>query len=95
MLIKRSMRLDGHRTSLALEPSYWDAIKKIAIRRESTIPKVIESIDTIRTTNAPGIGPIDNTMSLASAVRVYVYELTAAQLETALKSQVRTMRFGE
>lgn len=96
-LVKRSMRLDGHRTSLALEPSFWDAVDAIAKARGTSVPQVITSIDVIRTTNGPGIGPIDDTMSLASAVRVYVFELTAQRLATLQNTPVNrgAMKFGE
>jgi predicted DNA-binding ribbon-helix-helix protein len=66
-LLKRSMRIAGHRTSLALEQEFWAALEKIARARSMTLPVLIASIDEARGKNAPDA-------SLASAVRVFVLE---------------------
>jgi predicted DNA-binding ribbon-helix-helix protein len=54
---KRSVTLAGHRTSLSLEPEFWDALKAAA-RAEGLSLNVL--IDRERSTN------------LSSAVRVYL-----------------------
>jgi predicted DNA-binding ribbon-helix-helix protein len=64
-LRKRSMRLAGHRTSLALEDEFWAALESIARARATSLPVLIASIDEARAKSAP-------EASLASAVRVYV-----------------------
>lgn len=66
-LQKRSMRIAGHRTSLALEQEFWSGLEKIARVRSQSLPVLIASIDERRGKNAP-------EASLASAVRVYVLE---------------------
>ena len=66
-LQKRSMRIAGHRTSLALEPQFWAALESIARERVASLPALIASIDERRAKDAP-------EASLASAVRVYVLE---------------------
>ncbi len=66
-LLKRSMRIAGHRTSLALEQEFWAALEKIARARTMTLPVLIASIDEARGKNSPDA-------SLASAVRVFVLE---------------------
>ncbi|MEZ5994803.1 MAG: ribbon-helix-helix domain-containing protein [Hyphomonadaceae bacterium] len=66
-LQKRSMRIAGHRTSLALEQEFWAALERIARDRSMTLPVLIASIDEQRARNAPDA-------SLASAVRVFVLE---------------------
>ncbi len=66
-LQKRSMRIAGHRTSLALEQEFWSALERIARARSMTLPVLIASIDERRGKNAPDA-------SLASAVRVFVLE---------------------
>jgi predicted DNA-binding ribbon-helix-helix protein len=66
-LIKRSMRIAGHRTSLALEREFWSALEKIARLRGASLPVLIASIDVRRAQEAPNA-------SLASAVRVFVLE---------------------
>ena len=66
-LQKRSMRIAGHRTSLALEHQFWAGLEKIARARGASLPGLIASIDTERAARAPDA-------SLASAVRVFVLE---------------------
>ncbi len=66
-LQKRSMRIAGHRTSLALEREFWDALEKIARARSQSLPQLIASIDDTRAKGAPDA-------SLASAVRVFVLQ---------------------
>lgn len=66
-LQKRSMRIAGHRTSIALEAEFWRALEQIAAARGLSMPTLIASIDEKRAANAP-------EASLASAVRVYVLQ---------------------
>lgn len=66
-LQKRSMRIAGHRTSLALEPQFWSALEQIARERAASLPSLIASIDETRAKESP-------EASLASAVRVYVLQ---------------------
>lgn len=64
-LQKRSMRIAGHRTSIALEQEFWDAFEGIAAARAVSLPKLVAEIDAGRAADEPDA-------SLASAVRVYV-----------------------
>lgn len=66
-LQKRSMRIAGHRTSLALETEFWDALEKIARARGQSLPILIASVDDGRSKAEPDA-------SLASAVRVFVLQ---------------------
>ena len=66
-LLKRSMRIAGHRTSLALEQEFWVGLEKIARARSGSLPVLIAAIDEARAKDAPDA-------SLASAVRVFVLE---------------------
>ncbi|MBC7767264.1 MAG: ribbon-helix-helix domain-containing protein [Phycisphaerales bacterium] len=66
-LQKRSMRIAGHRTSLALEQEFWSGLEKIARSRTTSLPMLIASIDERRAKTSP-------EASLASAVRVFVLE---------------------
>jgi predicted DNA-binding ribbon-helix-helix protein len=66
-LLKRSMRIAGHRTSLALEQEFWTALERIARSRGSSLPVLIAGIDEARAKETP-------EASLASAVRVFVLE---------------------
>lgn len=64
-LIKRSMRIAGHRTSIALEQEFWEALEKVAKARGLSLPRLIGEIDETRVKTEDG-------PSLASAVRVYL-----------------------
>lgn len=56
---KRSMRIAGHRTSVALEPLFWKAVEAQAARLRVSIPVYIAGIDEAR----------PKEQSLASALR--------------------------
>ena len=60
MLIKKSITIKKHRTSLSLEKEFWDALKIIAKERNCSLETLIAKIDSNRIT------------SLASSVRVYL-----------------------
>ena len=61
-LRKRSFRLAGHRTSVALEPEFWAALDGIATRRGVSLSAVVAEVDA---------GRADPTLPLASALRVF------------------------
>ncbi|MGH7068224.1 MAG: ribbon-helix-helix domain-containing protein [Acetobacteraceae bacterium] len=60
MLEKRSVTLSGHRTSVALEPEFWQALAAIAERGGRTLSALIAEVDAVRGPDRP----------LASALRV-------------------------
>ena len=70
-IVKRSVVVAGHRTSVSLEPEFWNALKEIAERRGLSINKLIAEIDRDRTGN------------LSSAIRVYVLRAARASQEEA------------
>lgn len=59
-LIKRSVTLAGHRTSLSVEQIFWDKLVEIAHADGKSINALVSEIDEARTGN------------LSSAVRVFV-----------------------
>ncbi|MHC5652715.1 ribbon-helix-helix domain-containing protein [Stappia sp.] len=64
-LVKRSLTLHGHRTSLALEPEFWGALDDMAEAQELSLPALVASIDDAR-----HIDPTGADASLSSALRV-------------------------
>ena len=62
---KKSITLKGHRTSIALEAEFWDALEGFAAADKRTLPALINAIDRSRLKQTPPPG-------LASAIRVYV-----------------------
>lgn len=60
-MLKRSMTIAGHRTSIALEPEFWSALEALAGRRGLSVANLIAAIDRER-----------ETPNLSSALRVAV-----------------------
>lgn len=65
LIRKRSVTINGHRTSVSLEREFWAALEGIAERDSRSLASLIARIDRDRLTSAPPPG-------LASALRVYV-----------------------
>lgn len=61
---KRSVALEGHRTSVSLEPEFWDALDAIARAERRSLASLIAEIDRLRLARKPAPG-------LASALRVF------------------------
>jgi predicted DNA-binding ribbon-helix-helix protein len=59
---KHSLTLRGHRTSVSLEPAFWDALGAVAAARGQSVNALVAEIDAAR---PPGTG-------LASAIRVFL-----------------------
>nr|WP_294517801.1 ribbon-helix-helix domain-containing protein [uncultured Rhodopila sp.] len=47
-LIKRSFTLAGHRTSVALEAEFWDALTRLAECRGQSLSALVASADAAR-----------------------------------------------
>lgn len=58
--MKRSVLIAGHRTSISLEPEFWEALKTLAAGRGRSVNDLVTEIDRERATN------------LSSAIRVYI-----------------------
>jgi len=72
-VIKRSIVVAGHKTSVSLEDAFWRGVKDIAASRRMTLSDLVCSIDTKR-----GYG------NLSSAVRLFVlnhYQARSGGLE--------------
>ena len=60
-IVKRSLSIAGHRTSVSLEAPFWDALRGIADARGASIQALVGGIDASR-----------GTQNLSSAIRVFV-----------------------
>lgn len=60
-VIKRSIVIAGHKTSVSLEDDFWSGLKEIAAGRHQTLSDLVAGIDTRR---AGG--------NLSSAIRLFV-----------------------
>ena len=63
--VKRSVEIAGHKTSISLEPLFWDMLKDAAAREGVPINALVARIDgeRIKSPTPPG---------LASAIRVWL-----------------------
>jgi predicted DNA-binding ribbon-helix-helix protein len=61
LIVKRSVIIDGHRTSISLEDAFWNALRDIAHARNTTLYRLVAEIDSKR--------QHDN---LSSALRLFV-----------------------
>ena len=61
-LVKRSVRIAGHPTSISLEAPFWDALREIAAHRRLSVNALVAAIDAERAGN------------LSSAIRLFVLE---------------------
>ncbi|HEY1944146.1 MAG TPA: ribbon-helix-helix domain-containing protein [Roseiarcus sp.] len=62
-VIKRSLTIAGHRTSISLEDAFWTRLKSVAKTREKSLSALIAEIDASR-----------GEANLSSAIRVFVLE---------------------
>lgn len=71
--VKYSVRIDGHRTSISLEPVFWIMLQNAAARKGVAVNTLVANIDAerIRSEKPPG---------LAGAIRVW---LVTHELEPA------------
>jgi len=70
--VKRSIVINGQRTSISLEEAFWNTLKDIAHERRVTLSQLVASIDDNRQSN------------LSSSIRLFVlefYKERVAELE--------------
>ncbi|SDG47265.1 ribbon-helix-helix domain-containing protein [Pelagibacterium luteolum] len=67
-MLKRSLTISGHRTSIALEPQFWDVLDDIAQEQKLSISQLIARIDEER-----------DEPNLSSAIRVFALDWALAQ----------------
>jgi predicted DNA-binding ribbon-helix-helix protein len=60
-VIKHSVILNGHKTSVSLEDQFWDGLREIAAQENLGVSSLVERIDQDRTGH-----------NLSSAIRVFV-----------------------
>ncbi|MCV2873261.1 ribbon-helix-helix domain-containing protein [Defluviimonas sp. WL0050] len=69
--LKRSLTLNGHRTSVSLEEPFWRAFRQIAETRDQPINALAAEIDAAR----------DAETGLATAIRLFVLNDLQARLD--------------
>ena len=61
-ITKRSIFINGHKTSVSLEDDFWSGLHDVARSKNAPIAKVVEQIDRDR-----------DHVNLSSAIRVFVF----------------------
>jgi predicted DNA-binding ribbon-helix-helix protein len=61
LVVKRSIVIAGHKTSVSLEDAFWTGLKEIAGARNATLSELVATIDTERELG-----------NLSSAIRLFV-----------------------
>jgi predicted DNA-binding ribbon-helix-helix protein len=60
-IVKRSVVLAGHKTSVSLENEFWEGLRQIADREKTTMSALLQQIDKGR-----------RYANLSSAIRIFV-----------------------
>ena len=60
-VVKRSVIIGGHKTSISLEEAFWSGLKEIAQAQGASLAQTLTEIDTTRQQN-----------NLSSAIRLFV-----------------------
>ena len=68
-VVKRSLVIAGHRTSISLEDAFWRRLRRIAAERGLSLNRLAAMIDASR-----------GRANLSSAIRVFVLETECADL---------------
>jgi predicted DNA-binding ribbon-helix-helix protein len=63
LVVKRSVIIGGHKTSVSLEDAFWSGLKKIASGCDCTLSEMVGTIDTGRVHG-----------NLSSAIRLFVLD---------------------
>ena len=71
-VVKRSIVIAGHKTSVSLEDAFWTGLKEIAAKRDLTLSDMVAAIDQDRRHG-----------NLSSAIRLFVLDYYRGGLATA------------
>lgn len=63
LVVKRSIVVRGHKTSVSLEDAFWQGLKEIALSRRTTLSNMVADIDACRQHG-----------NLSSVIRLYVLD---------------------
>ena len=68
LVVKRSIMVAGHKTSVSLEDAFWEGLKEIARGRNTTLSELVGAIDSERRDG-----------NLSSALRLFVLVFLSQQ----------------
>jgi predicted DNA-binding ribbon-helix-helix protein len=82
-VIKRSVVIAGHKTSVSLEDAFWKGLKAIAGDRDITLSDLVATIDTDR-----------HQGNLSSAIRLFVLDHYRTQTDASAEPPARREMIG-
>ncbi len=74
---KRSITIDGHRTSITLEDEFWEELSALARDRGLSVSALVAEIDHARSSRGSGPG------NLSSALRLHVLDALKRKISRA------------
>ena len=66
LVVKRTVTVRGHKSSVSLEDAFWNALKEIAAHKEASLSELVTKIDDDRTAR--------EQINLSSAIRLFVLD---------------------
>jgi predicted DNA-binding ribbon-helix-helix protein len=78
-IVKRSIVVAGHKTSVSLEDAFWRGLKEVARQRDMTLSELVGTIDSGRQHG-----------NLSSAIRLFVLDHYRSELEADISTQPTT-----
>jgi predicted DNA-binding ribbon-helix-helix protein len=78
-VVKRSIKIDGHKTSVSLEDPFWKQLKEIAHKEEKPVAEIVAKIDKDRQCG-----------NLSSAIRLFVLGYARDQAESGARRSGQT-----
>jgi len=82
-VVKRSIVVAGHKTSVSLEDAFWKGLKEIANQRDVTVSQLVASIDSDRRHG-----------NLSSGIRLFVLNHFRALIDTAAITQMSDIKIA-
>jgi predicted DNA-binding ribbon-helix-helix protein len=76
-VVKRSVIIAGHKTSVSLEDAFWVGLKEIARRRRGTLSDLVQDINIKRRNG-----------NLSSSIRLFVLDHYRARIPTESSSRL-------
>ena len=69
LVVKRSIVVGGHKTSVSLEDAFWSGLREVAARRVTTLSELVSEVDNQR-----------QHTNLSSALRLFVLDFYRSQV---------------
>jgi predicted DNA-binding ribbon-helix-helix protein len=73
-VVKHSIVIAGHRTSISLEDAFWQGLKEIADGRDTILSDLVTTIDSER-----------RHANLSAAIRIFVLDFYRNQLSRSVR----------